>query len=225
MRLLDVRGRGARGAVRDRGVGVNGARNARALNAHGVASKKAAEPNGEPNPGAPNAPLNSNPMHAPALDPEWCAEKASEALAWLAPPAIPRGGRLRGAARPPGRRPRRGRRRRRRESLPRGAAGLLPGGACRRARGPKGSGVNLAAGIAAHNARALDEILRKRWPGGEVLRGGALLLRNAKVAGPSGRPDNSSATNARPLFFGELHGPHWGRGDTSRKHAMGGRNG
>jgi hypothetical protein len=63
---------------------VNGARNARALNARGVASKRAAKTNGELNPGAPNAPLNSNPMHAPALDPEWRAEKASEALAWLA---------------------------------------------------------------------------------------------------------------------------------------------
>ena len=53
--------------------------------------------------------------------------------------------------------------------------------------------------FAAHNARALDEILRKRWPGGEVLRGAALLPRNAKVADPSGRPD-------RPLWAARIRG-------------------
>ncbi len=44
--------------------------------------------------------------------------------------------------------------------------------------------------FAAFNVRARNGLLREQWPGGEVLRsGGGLLLRNAKVAGRSARPD------------------------------------
>src|SRR5918997_7136477 len=110
MRLLDVRGRGARGVRRGGGFSV-----------------RAAEAKKTANPGAPNALLNSNAMHAPALDPEWCAGKAPR-LSRGSPPATPRRPAPRRCTVPrtpptPRPSPATG------GSLPRGAAGLLPGGA------------------------------------------------------------------------------------------------
>lgn len=44
------------------------------------------EPNTEPNLWGPNAPLENNPHASPAEDPdvEWCAERAADAMRWLA---------------------------------------------------------------------------------------------------------------------------------------------